>query len=95
MKKTYELTVIFTPVLREKGLTSAIASVEKLVKKHKGKILEMEDEGKAKMSYPIAKYQEGIYLFWKIEFSGENIHAFEAELALQQGVLRQLLIKSK
>jgi len=93
MKKKYELTVIFTPVLREKGLTSAISSVEKLVKKYKGKVLEMEDQGKQKLAYDISKYHEGIFLFWTLELPSSEVGAFEAELKLQKGVLRQLLIR--
>ncbi len=94
MKSEYELTVIFAPVLKEKGLSSAIASVESLVKKIKGKVLEMDEEGKQKMAYPIAKYHEGIYLFWKLEMPSESAGKFEADLKLQKGILRQLLIRA-
>lgn len=92
MKKTYELTVIFTPVLKEKGLSSAIAAVESLVKKHKGKVLEVVDEGKQKFAYPIKKFNEGIYVFWKLTFAAEVVNQFDSELRLQKGVMRQLLV---
>jgi small subunit ribosomal protein S6 len=92
MKKTYELTVIFTPVLKEKGLSSAIGSVESLVKKFKGKVSEVTDQGKQKLAYPIQKYKEGIYVFWKLQMGSENINKFESQLAIQKGILRQLLI---
>ena len=95
MKKTYELTVIFTPVLKEKGLSTAIGSVEGLVKKVKGKVLEVENEGKQKLAYPIKKYREGIYVFWKLEMTTDSVNKFEAELKLQKGVLRQLLVVSE
>ena len=93
MKREYELTVIFAPVLKEKGLSGAVASVESLVKKYKGKVLEMQELGKLRLSYSIAKYAEGIYLFWKIEMPGEGAGKFEAELGLQKGLLRQLLVR--
>lgn len=93
MKNKYELTVIFTPVLREKGLTSAISSVEKLVKKFKGRVLEMEDQGKQKLAYEISKFNEGIFLFWSLELPSTEVGDFEMELKLQKGVLRQLLIR--
>lgn len=95
MKRNYELSVIFTPVLKEKGLTGAISGVESLVKKVKGKVLEMEEEGKQRLAYPIAKYHEGIYLFWRLELLTEKVGQFEKELKLQKGVLRQLLIKEE
>ena len=91
-KRVYELTVIFTPVLKEKGLSNAIASVEALVKKVKGKVLEVEDQGKQKLAYPIQKYKEGIYIFWKLQLLRENTINFESELKLQKGVMRQLLV---
>ncbi len=95
MKRNYELTVIFAPVLKEKGLSSAIASVENLVKKYKGKVVEMEEEGKQKLAYSIAKYGEGIYLFWKLVLPAEKVMEFETELRLQKGILRQLLIREE
>lgn len=94
MKKDYELTVIFTPVLKEKGLTTALSEVEALVKKLKGKVLEVEDEGKQRMAYPIKKFKEGIYVFWKLQLPTEAAVKFEADLKLQKGVLRQLLIRA-
>lgn len=94
MKRQYELTVVFTPVLKEKGLSGAIGAVESLIKKQKGKVLEMEEEGKLRLAYPIAKFTEGIYLFWKLELPSETVVKFENELKLQKGVLRQLLIRA-
>lgn len=91
-KRIYELTVIFTPVLKEKGLSTTIASVEALAKKHKGKVLEVEDQGKQKLAYAIHKYKEGIYVFWKLQLPREKSNAFEAELKLQKGILRHLLV---
>ena len=94
-KNFYELTVIFTPVLKDKGLTSAVASVEKLIKKYKGKVLEFEDEGKHKFSYPIQKYSEGIYLFWTLEMDRSQANQFEIELKLMKGVLRHMLVVAR
>lgn len=94
MKRIYELSVIFAPVLKEKGLSGAISDVEALVKKTKGKVVEVEDEGKQKLSYPIKKYKEGIYVFWKLTLPSENAVKFEQELQQQKGILRQLLIKA-
>ena len=91
-KRIYELTVIFTPVLKEKGLSTSINSVEALVKKTKGKVLEMEDEGKQKLAYSIQKYKEGIYIFWKLQLPRESANKFEGELKLQKGILRHLLV---
>jgi len=91
----YELTVIFTPVLKEKGLSTAINSVESLIKKHKGKVSEVENEGKQKLAYPIQKYREGIYVFWKTILPREQVNAFEAALKLQKGNLRHLLVATE
>lgn len=93
MKRKYELTVVFAPVLKEKGLSGAIAGVEALVKKYKGKVSELDEEGKQKLAYPIAKYSEGIYLYWVLEMPADQVGEFEKELRLQKGVLRQLLVK--
>jgi small subunit ribosomal protein S6 len=95
MKRNYELTVVFTPVLKEKGLSTAISEVENLIKKFKGKVQEVTDEGKQRLAYPIEKYKEGIYVFWKIQMPGENVNKFESQLLIQKGILRQLLIVTK
>lgn len=91
-KRIYELTVIFTPVLKEQGLSSAISAAESLVKKYKGKVLEVENQGKQKFAYAIQKYKEGIYVFWKLQIPRDQTNSFEAELKLQKGVLRHLLV---
>lgn len=93
MKRNYELTIIFAPVLKEKGMSSAIAGIEALVKKAKGKVSEMVDEGKLKLAFPIDKYKEGIYVFWKLAIATENVHKFEQEVKHQKGVLRHLLVR--
>jgi len=92
MKKDYELTVIFAPVLKEQGLTSVISAVEGIVKKYKGKVLEFNDEGKQKLAYPLKKYREGIYVFWVLDLASDKVKEFENELKLQKGLLRHLLV---
>lgn len=94
-KRIYELTVIFTPVLKEKGLSSSISAVEALVKKVKGKVLETDDQGKQKFAYPISKFREGIYVFWKLQLAADQVNKFETELKHQKGILRHLLVVTK
>jgi len=91
--RKYELTVIFAPVLRDEGLSKAVASVEALVKKLKGKVVDKSQEGKQSFSYPIAKYHEGIYVFWNLELPSMVAPEFEDGLKHQKGVLRQLLVR--
>lgn len=93
MTREYELTVIFAPILKEEGLKAATTVVANLAKKLGGKVVGMEVEGKEALAYPIKKFEEGIYVFWRMELPSEKTEKFEADLKLQKGVIRQLLVR--
>ena len=91
--REYELTVIFTPVLKDDGLEKATKAVESLVKKLKGSVKVKNDEGKQNLTYPIAGFSEGIYVYFEFEMPAENAVEFESKLKLQKGLIRQLLVR--
>lgn len=93
--RKYELTVIFTPVMKDDGLGKAQAAVEALVKKLEGKVVDRTVEGKQSLAYPIDKFTEGIYVFWNLELPSRVAPEFEDKLKHQKGLIRQLLVKNE
>jgi len=95
MKRSYELTVVYAPVLKEEGLKSAKNTVEALAKKMGGSVSAVTEEGKQALAYPLKKFGEGIYVFFVLELPTDKTGKFEEELMRQKGVIRQLLVKGE
>ena len=93
MKRSYELTVVFSPQLNEKDLTASLKAVEVVVDKAGGKMGRVVDWGKKDLSYPIKKETQGVYKFWPVELLTDKAHEAEKELRLKEGILRFLLVK--
>lgn len=95
--RLYELTYLLPSGLTETELSTAKTSIEKLIAKHKGKIVRTEDWGKLELAYKIRhagkRQTEAVYTHYVLEFLPENAFKFEKELYLQDVVMRHLLVK--
>ncbi|MBD3280871.1 30S ribosomal protein S6 [Candidatus Dojkabacteria bacterium] len=89
----YELMVIIKPLLPEDIKSKVLTRIEKLIKKSNGKVAKTDIWGKRHLAYPIKKHEEGYYVVLDIEMPAENTKEFEADLKLQNDVLRHLLLR--
>jgi len=58
----YETIIIVRPDLEDSAVFGIAELVEQIVLKSEGHVLDREDWGKRKLSYPIAKHQRGHYM---------------------------------
>lgn len=94
--RQYELTYLVPASLSSSDVSTAHEAVEKLLKKHKIKVLSQDDWGKKAMAYPI-KYKgtrnlEAYYNHMVLETDASNINKFEKGLYLIQEVIRHLIV---
>ncbi|AKL97391.1 30S ribosomal protein S6 [Endomicrobium proavitum] len=89
----YESTFITSPELQPDKVEELTAKVTKLIESSKGTVKSVQQLGKKRLAYPIAKFREGSYVY--IEWSGEGsaIAPLENFLKLNDSVIRYLTIK--
>jgi small subunit ribosomal protein S6 len=76
---SYEMMVIFTPVLSDDEFKAAQKRYTDLVEKHGGEIVHSNPWGLKSLAYPIQKKTTGIY--WVVEYKAPS--DFNAKLNIQ------------
>lgn len=94
MTSTYELTVVYSPLAADQQ-KKAFESLEQLVKSRGGEVLSSEVLGKRNLAYPIKKQTEGVYGVLLLVLAPDGPAAIDADLRVNEEVLRYLLIKTK
>ena len=59
----YELALVLSPALDEEGRAAEVAKVQATLERFGAKIEKVDDWGKRKLAYEIAKVNEGFYSF--------------------------------
>ncbi len=88
----YEIAVLYHPDL-EIDLEKATSRVEKIFADNGGNITETDNWGKRKLAYPIAKNEHAVYVFYTVEFPGENVRKVEGLLNITDEVIRFLIVR--
>lgn len=96
----FELALIASPDLTSEGQEALIEKIEKLLHKkrkkaEKGEILNVNDWGVRKLSYPIQKHPKGHYFFITIQCCPDTLIELERNLRLTDEVLRFQTLKLK
>ncbi|MEO8581996.1 MAG: 30S ribosomal protein S6 [Patescibacteria group bacterium] len=92
MTKVYEFVALFSPELLEHDLQSIQESFITLIKKHKGKVLTVENWGKRPLSYEIKKFDEANYLFFTLELDTAEVEPFNQDVRLNTQAIRHLFV---
>ena len=91
---SYETVCILSTKLGEEGAAAVVEKFKGLIDKH-GTVESVDDWGKRRLAYPIAKQTEGYYTL--INF--KSAPAFTAELdrvfKITDGVLRSIIVKKE
>ncbi|MBE9503639.1 MAG: 30S ribosomal protein S6 [Proteobacteria bacterium] len=89
----FEMALIASPDLTSEGQEELVDKIDKLLKKkrkktEKGEILNINDWGVRKLSYPIKKQSKGHYLFVTVQCCPDTLTELERNLKLSDEVLR-------
>ena len=86
----YELALVLSPALDEEGRA---AKVQATLERFGAKIEKVDDWGKRKLAYEIAKVNEGFYSFTTFEAPAAAPAEIEARMRIMENVLRYLIIR--
>src|SRR5437762_13265622 len=68
-------------------------AVGKLVNKEGGTVVRMEDIGRRRLAYTIQKKEEGHYVLFEIEGSGQEIAELERRMRVNDMILRYITVR--
>jgi small subunit ribosomal protein S6 len=91
--QSYELMVIFTPVLAEEDYKNAQKKFADFVKENGGDIVHQDAWGLRSLAYPIAKKTTGLY--WVMEFKADSeLNAkLEIQMNRDENIMRHMITR--
>jgi len=92
--KQYEAMFVLKPDLDKTGIDKVLNQIHELVAKYEGTISETKEMGKSRLAYPIKKQKEGVYYLVNFNIVSEAISAIKKSLALNEAILRLLIIET-
>jgi small subunit ribosomal protein S6 len=89
----YELAVVVSAKLEDDDRNATIERVKEIITKHGGTITNVDDWGKKRLAYEVAKNKEAFYYF--IQFDGESTvpGEIESRVRILENVLRYLCVR--
>lgn len=91
--QSYELMIIFTPVLAEEEYRNAQQKYLDLITANGGSIVASEPMGLRNLAYPIAKKTTGLY--WLAEYQAPTSvnHTLEIQMGRDESIMRQMITR--
>lgn len=95
MEPQYDLNVILLPHLSEEQLQAEKDAIEAQVERNGGTILSLDEWGVRRFAYPMDKLDEGHYLIYRTNLSGNAPRAIETTLRQRDNVMRVLIVRDR
>jgi small subunit ribosomal protein S6 len=91
--QSYELMIIFTPVLAEEEYKAAQQKFSDIITSNGGSIVASEPIGLRNLAYPIAKKTTGLY--WLTEYQAPTTvnHLLEIQMGRDESIMRQMITR--
>ena len=91
----YEHTIIARQDISPTQLKQIQDKYSKIVEKHDGDVVKLENWGLMNLSYLIKKNKKGNYIHFKIKADGKTITELEKNEKIDKNLLRYLTVKVK
>lgn len=91
--RNYELIYILDPELSEEEIETLTTRFEGYLEEENGTIIRRENWGPRRLAYPINRKREGRYYYMQFSMDSRNVKAFERNLLLAEGLLRELIVR--
>ena len=92
-KPYYETMYILRPDIPEEEVDSHLKKYSEILEKSGTEVLDSQMRGKRRLSYPIAKHKEGIYVQLSHKGNGTQVAILEKAMRLSEDVIRYLTVK--
>jgi len=93
MLNSYELVLVFSPVMSKDEVKQSIKKYKKLVNTVGGELVHEDFWGLKQLAYPIKKKTTGIYLVLEFSAPGDAINKMEVLFKRDENILRFLTIR--
>jgi len=91
--REYETTYILRPNTTNEGVAEVNARIKGIIEGMGGKILKVDNWGKRRLAYEVAKERKGIYLYWQYLAQPGVVEETERNLRMLDSVIRYLTVK--
>lgn len=91
--RTYEVMYIVNPDTADDKIAKLNDAVEKLIQKEGGNVVKIDDIGRRKLAYPINKKNEGYYVLFEIEGTGQEIAELERRMRVNDMIMRYITVR--
>ncbi len=93
MQRTYELMFIVRPDIVDEELDKLISTLETQVSTAGGTLKNAERMGKRRLAYQVRGFQDGMYVLFTIEGSGEIVRELERRLRVAEQVIKFITVR--
>lgn len=91
--RTYEVMYIGTPDAADEDITKLNEAIEQMIVGGGGTVVKTESMGRRRLAYPIQKKNEGHYVLFEIEDSGQSIAELERRMRVNDMIMRYLTVR--
>ncbi|HVV87346.1 MAG TPA: 30S ribosomal protein S6 [Kofleriaceae bacterium] len=91
--REYETVYVLRPNTANDGVAEVNAKVKAVIEGMGGKVLKVDNWGKRRLAYEVAKERKGIYLYWRYLATSGVVEEAERNLRMLDSVIRFLTIR--
>lgn len=91
--REYETTYILRPNTTNEGVAEVNTRIRGIIEGMGGKIIKVDNWGKRRLAYEVAKERKGIYLYWQYLAQPGVVEETERNLRMLDHVIRYLTVK--
>ncbi|MBA3818463.1 MAG: 30S ribosomal protein S6 [Deltaproteobacteria bacterium] len=91
--REYETTFILRPNTPNEGVAEVNTRIRGIIEGMGGKVIKVDNWGKRRLAYEVAKERKGIYLYWQYLATPGVVEETERNLRMLDSVIRYLSVK--
>lgn len=91
--RVYEVMYIGTPEAADEDITKLNEAIEQMITKEGGNVVRTDNMGRRRLAYPINKKNEGHYVLFEIEDSGQTIAELERRMRVNDTIMRYITVR--
>jgi small subunit ribosomal protein S6 len=91
--RKYEMMFIVRPDTTEEDLDKLVVQMEGVVSGAEGKVEKVEKMGRRRLAYYVRGFQDGHYVLFTLEGTGDTVREFERRLRVADSVIKFLSVR--